>query len=160
MRATTPRIIETPEHLVTFRVEGRAVPWKAAEVKKWRGEYGGVKDKRLAAWQVAVSIAARVAWGTGRDPYNFPVGLALWFYLRDRGPIPDLTNLVKATEDGLRGVVITDDRLVCSSHQERYQIPLDEPERAFVQVWALPRGGYEEPTDPGPFAFRPWEWVL
>jgi hypothetical protein len=60
-----------PRHLLTFKVEGRAVPWKVGMRRK---------DKRLRQWQSLVRDTASVAWGVGRLPHVGPVALSMWFY--------------------------------------------------------------------------------
>lgn len=153
---------DVPTHLVTFRVDGRAVPWKVPTVvMSRRGKRRAFKDRTLVAWQEVVHRCSKLAWGVHRSPYDGPVGMCLWFYVhpptRQRVVTADVTNLAKAFEDGCKGTIIADDRQVFASHLERYFVGEDEPQRSFAQFWAIPRGVIE-PTYPGPFAFNPREW--
>ena len=80
--------------------------------------------KRAAAWQ------ARDEWGVGHDPLEGGIGMQLIFYrARKRG---DLTNLVKATEDALKGIVYVDDEQVIESYQCRMQAVTHRIE---VAIW-------------------------
>jgi hypothetical protein len=144
-----------PLHLITFKVEGRAHPWKVSRV--------GTKPGPLVLWQDRVAFAARKLWGFGRAPYTGPVGASFWFYMRPAdmdSHEPDLTNLVKGTEDALQGVVIANDRRVRASHGEIITVALDAPERAFVELWALGGLIIDDPADPETYGFRPWQWGL
>ena len=146
--------------LCHFRVPGRAISWSVPEIgKDQHGKRWALKEKRLTAWQQCVAAHARKAWGCGERAHLGPVGLSLWFYIRQNGAIPDLTNLEKACEDALQGVIIGNDRSVCAKHSERYFLPDGEEERTWVQVWALPGGGHAEPVDPGPYTYRPWDFL-
>jgi Holliday junction resolvase RusA-like endonuclease len=146
--------------LCHFRVPGRAISWAVPDIgKDANGKRWALKDQRLCRWQQTVQGYARKAWGCGEKAYTGPVGLSLWFYLRENGATPDITNLEKAFEDALQGVIIGNDRAVCAKHAERYFIPRGEEERTWVQVWALPNGGRVEPVDPGPYSYRPQDWV-
>lgn len=102
-----------------------------------------------------------MAWGFNNPPYVGPVGVNFWFYVgepRFRQVTADLTNLTKAAEDALQGVVISNDSHVCATHSERQFVPSEEEQRVFIEVWALPIGYSDGPVLPGPFAFRPWDW--
>jgi hypothetical protein len=143
-----------PRHLLTFKVEGRAVPWKVGMRRK---------DKRLRQWQSLVRDTASVAWGVGRLPHVGPVALSMWFYCHPPAGretrTADATNLGKAFEDSIKGIIFGDDRDVFATHAERYFIPAGEVQKAYAQVWAMPVGFVIEPADPGPYAYRPWDWI-
>jgi hypothetical protein len=68
---------------------------------------------------------------------------------------PDLTNLFKAIEDPLQGIIITNDKNVVAQYSTR--ILCNPPEQAWVEVWAVPP---PEDQPPGVYQFRPWEWQL
>lgn len=156
---------DVPTELLTFKVPGRAVPWKAPKVVRNKGKSHTYTDSQtFLAWKEWVAFHAGVAWGRRyrhAKPYNGIVGMNLWFYVHPpirRGVVTaDVTNLTKAAEDACKGVVIKDDRQVFASHCERYFIDETEEQRMWVQFWKMPCGRIE-PEEPGPFAFRPWEW--
>jgi Holliday junction resolvase RusA-like endonuclease len=107
---------------VEFAVTGvRPVPWKAPMVTK-RGTY---KSKKVRDWQSTISRQARLAMGS-RMPMSGPVALTFCFHLGPRdGTPPDLSNLVKAAEDAIQGVVILNDRQVQRIISERIFRPAD-----------------------------------
>ena len=58
-------------------------------------------------------------------------------HLSGGGSFPDLSNVVKAIEDGLQGVVYADDHQVCILEASKlYCGPLDEA-GAYVEVWSV-----------------------
>lgn len=91
-------------------IRGRAVPWKAPKVRSngsviMTPEYRSYKD-----WKKTVADFARASMAAhGSKPYGHPVKLISTFVMREVGAMPDLTNLVKAAEDGLQGVVFVND---------------------------------------------------
>jgi Holliday junction resolvase RusA-like endonuclease len=92
-----------------FEVPHRASPWKAPHVGRTGPPF---KDKSLVAWQKTVADHASLSM-RGRPPYPGPVLLEVHFHLTRRpGSAPDLSNLTKAFEDALQGVVIVNDRSV------------------------------------------------
>lgn len=99
--------------LLQCEIAARPVPWKAPMV----GRYGAVKDARLVAWQTRVAIVAQLAY-TARTPYRGPVEVAVWATIA-KGPLMDATNLMKAIEDSLEGIVIVNDRQVIRNRCER-----------------------------------------
>lgn len=109
----------------------RAVPWKVPRTNR----YGGaVKDKSLKTWQKTVALYARVAMGN-QEPYAGPVRIRFVFELRRRpGAPPDLTNLIKGTEDPLQGIVIANDRQVCG-HINPERI-IGEINHTFIECFA------------------------
>ena len=119
--------------LCRFHVPGRPVPWKAPTITKGRGgRVPGFSDPRMKGWQEAVRWHARAAMA-GRPAVAGPVGMRLAFTLA-RGPLADLTNLVKATEDALQGAVFANDRQVAEAHVTRAVGPA---EGVHVEVWGL-----------------------
>jgi Holliday junction resolvase RusA-like endonuclease len=122
-RVLTTRLPESPltrfePFLVEFLVTGRPVPWSAPTVLKSGHAF---KGKRLVAWQGIVKDSAVVAM-KGHEPYAGPVLISMRFFLKrsGNGSLPDLSNLVKSTEDALQGVVIVNDRQVCRNIGGRY----------------------------------------
>ncbi len=100
--------------IFSLTIPCRAVPWTPSRTTKFKGTY---KPKRLRQWQATVAQYARLKWGN-RKPYGGPV--AIWCYFEfAKGPIPDATNLLKAVEDSLQGIVIVNDRQVERNTVER-----------------------------------------
>lgn len=104
-----------PDGTVLLRcsIEQRAVPWSAPTVGKGRA----FKNPKLVAWQEAVKLFAtenRVL----REPYEGPVEVNLVCRFA-KGPIGDASNLLKAAEDSLQGVVFVNDRQVVRNSCER-----------------------------------------
>jgi Holliday junction resolvase RusA-like endonuclease len=95
---------EVPEH---------AISWKAPTV----GRYGAYKSKRLKAWQEIVGIFARLNRRIGH-PYTGPVEVRVMARFA-RGPMGDSTNIIKAIEDALQGIVFVNDRQVIRNSCER-----------------------------------------
>jgi Holliday junction resolvase RusA-like endonuclease len=113
----------------------RPVPWKAPTL----GANGGaIRNRSYVAyktWQAVVAAHARVAMGRKR-PYAGPVALCLAFHLSKRpGSPPDLSNLVKSTEDALQGVVYRNDTTVRRISAERI-VGSTEPDRVRFRVVA------------------------
>lgn len=96
--------------ICAFRVAGHPVPWRHHE---GYGKYAR-KPRALKAWQETVATMALYAMGAAgnRTPYAGPVRLSAEFTVRGRGKVGDLTNLQKACEDALQGIVIVDDTQV------------------------------------------------
>lgn len=94
----------------------RAVPWKASTV----GRHGTYKPKRLRQWQATVAQYARIKWGN-QEPYDGPVTIRCQFEFL-KGPLPDATNLLKAAEDSLEGIVIINDRQVVRNIVDRHNV--------------------------------------
>jgi Holliday junction resolvase RusA-like endonuclease len=109
--------------VLEFHVAARPIPWKAATVLKAGGAF---KDKKLVAWQRAVATCGRMAM-MGREPFAGPVEIDVTFHLSPskNGSVPDTTNLVKALEDSLQGVVIVNDRQVCNTMARRRKATID-----------------------------------
>jgi Holliday junction resolvase RusA-like endonuclease len=108
-------------------ISGRAAPWKAPHVGRNGGTIPTPGSKRCEAWQQVVAMEARKHMGPVR-PYGFPVDLDVAFYIQPAPQQPDRTNLLKAFEDGLQGVVFVNDRQVLGGHTNLW-INADEPER-------------------------------
>lgn len=149
------------EPLVEFTVKGRAVPWKASTVvlrkqadvlndfvdryafsqklTRPRKKPPAFKDKKLEAWQETVAQFATIYWRQAgyRAPHLGPVSLYMEFRLHRNGQTPpDLTNLVKATEDALQhGKVIGNDRQVEGQQNHLIWVPSPSEESVLIAVY-------------------------
>ena len=92
-------------------VDARPSPWRAPTTTRSGHAF---KNQSLMRWQEQVREACRAEM-RGMAPYSHPVRLEITFCLtRIKGrTLPDLSNLVKATEDATQKIVISNDRLVC-----------------------------------------------
>jgi hypothetical protein len=184
-----PKDIEKPTRILQFMVKGRAIPWSVPNVRMGRGREGPdgqwipgknhtKKNRPLAGWQQIVNFEARRAWGF-RSAYEGVIGISTWFFIHKAGwqkSTPDLTNMLKGLEDALQASqkavskalvtveatkqmgVILNDTQVFASHNERLFIDEADEEKAYCEVWAMP-DGVIEPSLPGPYAFRPFDWI-
>lgn len=117
-------------------IRGRAVPWKAPTL----GRNGGAVRTRgyvqYKTWQEAVGLVAATQRRL-RRPYGGAVRLEVTYYLAPRpGSLPDTSNLTKAFEDALQGVVIRNDTQVVG-HCTRRVVSSQEPERVVYRVVAV-----------------------
>jgi Holliday junction resolvase RusA-like endonuclease len=115
-------------------VVGRAVPWKAPDIGANGGAIPTPDYNRFRDWKDTVRAFAKVEM-IGRRPYGHPVRLELTFYIRPGGNSPDLTNCVKAFEDGLQKAIFANDRQVKGQSSEIIETE-DEPERVEYVVTA------------------------
>jgi Holliday junction resolvase RusA-like endonuclease len=102
---------------------------KARAGKNGRRSY---KDPQTRAYEQHVGMAAHVALvAMGRNRWDMRAAFRLHVdvYLRDRR-MPDRSNVVKAVEDGLSGVVYVDDCQIVGSGGEVFL----DPERPRVEV--------------------------
>lgn len=104
--------------IMCCRIPLRAVPWSAPTVIHGGKPY---KGRRLVKWQQAVAVFARTSltsWVPGDMPYDGPVQVDVMATFA-KGPLPDATNVLKAIEDAIQGVVILNDRQVTRNSCER-----------------------------------------
>ena len=102
--------------IAEFVVDARPCPWKSPTTTRTGHSF---KDKSLVAWQKLVADHASIAMGS-RYPHPGPITLRLHFELTRRpGSVPDLSNLTKALEDSLQGIVFVNDRWVNDIHATR-----------------------------------------
>jgi Holliday junction resolvase RusA-like endonuclease len=119
-------------------VEGEAVPKLQGQILKFGKHMSIKKNPRTRAYEDIVRQRATVEWGGRALIRDTPIALAVTFYRAipksstkrqlqmiaagELRPIsrPDNTNLVKAFEDGLNGVVFEDDALIVTSHIEKW----------------------------------------
>lgn len=94
--------------LLNCFIAERAVPWKAPTVTRSGVSF---KDKRLLAWQDTVKRHAALSGKAWNVPYKGPVEVSVDIRFA-KGPMGDATNLLKAIEDSLQGVVFANDRQV------------------------------------------------
>jgi crossover junction endodeoxyribonuclease RusA len=98
-----------------------------------RSKHAEPQAQRYLAYKEQVGWVARAA----QQPIiTGPLELVAHFFLCG-GQVPDLSNLVKAIEDGLNGIAYQDDRQVCSIKAMRIEVPQKCLERAEVQVCAV-----------------------
>lgn len=108
------------------------VPWSVPQRGRWGGS---LPNPRLTGWQKLVADSARSIFGP-YEPWTCPISIETLFFLswarpkktqigdpaapiirfdetysthRLKGKAPDVTNLVKGTEDALQGIVFVDD---------------------------------------------------
>jgi Holliday junction resolvase RusA-like endonuclease len=119
-----------------FEVPTRPVPWKAPSTTQTGHSY---KDPKLVEWQSEVaSCAGKAMTMNGRKPYGHAVEVWAEFHLAPsrNGSYGDTTNLLKAVEDALQGVVLVNDKRVVRSHPERFLVGVTR-DHAWVRVIAV-----------------------
>lgn len=132
--------------MINFWVSGHAAPQGSKSFMGFRQGKPMIKDqcKRLPEWKSAVGLAATRAMAAGNCKLmrNEPVHLILNFFLprpkyhykkdgtlKDTAPyrclsMPDLTKLVRSTEDAMTKIVYDEDsRVVTQSTEKFYERP-------------------------------------
>jgi crossover junction endodeoxyribonuclease RusA len=130
--------------MLNFFVSGRAAPQGSKEYKGHRGGKPILVDqcKGLPAWKSAVKLAATKAMFGKKMLVDTPVFLTCIFFmprpkahyrsngeLKPNAPVrcltsPDLTKIVRSTEDSMTGTVYDDDsRVVTQSNEKFYERP-------------------------------------
>jgi Holliday junction resolvase RusA-like endonuclease len=123
-------IADRPARLVVgFVVEARPVPWK---VSIHKGGYA--TNPKFVEWCDEVAKQARAAMGSAA-PWPGPFESRMAFYLRRRGSMPDLGNLVKGTLDALQGIVIVDDEM--QRAERNSYVPGSPEDRSLIEVWTV-----------------------
>jgi Holliday junction resolvase RusA-like endonuclease len=116
-----PVAVEQPglRVLADFTVEGPPVPWQRVQP---RGDGKAFVPKATREFEKRVAAYGRLA--SGPEPYRGPVALTVTFYLGRAKNCPpgltwpihqscgDISNYLKAVEDGLNSVIWRDDRQV------------------------------------------------
>ena len=136
--APVVELVEPETVICEGEIFGRAVPWKAPSLGRNGGvNYSGRDYQAFTAWKESIKRQAAVLMRRTR-PYGGPVRLYATFYLAPTPEphIPDRTNLLKAFEDGLQGVVYPNDRWVCGGPGDRV-ISATERERVEFRVVAV-----------------------
>ena len=115
---------------ISFRINGEPRSWKAPQFNRKTGS--AYKPKQEKVWQESI-------WGQAMpyapaEPWTGPVGLIVrfrfpmpktwpkWKKAKEQvwhDSSPDLSNLVKALEDALKGVFFEDDRQVVSCRAQK-----------------------------------------
>jgi Holliday junction resolvase RusA-like endonuclease len=117
---------------LAFVVPGRAIP--AARMTQ-RSKFACARARKSLKFQEFIAWCAR-AEAKGRPPFSGPVELTCRFFFRDARH-GDLSNLVKAVEDGLQfGGIIQNDRQVIR-YGPGTGIYYDSEERTEVRVREL-----------------------
>lgn len=114
----TPTPTKTPsgspmdDGWLRFSVDGNPAPWTAQN----RNAERSPAFHRMQAWQTQIALTARHAWfGAGRETLTGPVDLRMQFILAEHQTTkrypdgPDGSNLWKAAEDSLKGIIFEDD---------------------------------------------------
>lgn len=128
---------------VEFYVEGRPAP----QGSKRAFPNGGMTEmsRYVKPWRNAVAAAAHTA-AQGLPLIDEPVRLRVAFYItRPKKPkfptrpavTPDLSKLVRATEDALTGLVWADDARVVSCLSEKFWATNDHPPGAFIRIQTI-----------------------
>lgn len=115
-----------------FVIPGRPVPKGRPRFRVARGRVYAYTPPETRAYEELVAVCGRQAIPR---PLEGPVGLSVVAWVRGRAA--DLTNVLKAVEDGLIGVAYRDD-----SQVERVEAMLVRgcrraEERTEVRVWSL-----------------------
>ena len=119
-------------------IEGRAVPWKEPVAVGKKAFHAVVHNGsrrsrdylRYVGWKAEVGRQARPLMGR-RLPYGGRVSLGVVFYIHPgRGKPPDRSNLLKAFEDALEGIVYRNDTQIDGGHTARV---IDRQERQRVE---------------------------
>jgi Holliday junction resolvase RusA-like endonuclease len=134
------------ETVYRFRVYGEPMQWRAPGshvIPKFNPRTGkpftliAHPDSRVTQWQELIRLQlATQEMGQFDLPIITPVRLETWLFLtrpktvRDIYPEsdPDLTNLVKAAEDGLNGIIVADDKQVVEQHTFERWAYMDYPD--------------------------------
>jgi len=114
-------------------------------------------NPRLKSWRYDVGMAAQEVFGD-KPLITGPVRLGITFYLqrpkahyrtgknkhllKDSAPsfpivMPDLTKMLRAAEDALKGVIWKDDSQVIAQETYKAYIPLDQAQGAWVRVLVI-----------------------
>ena len=126
---------------IHIEIPGKPVPWSVKVGK--HGQYGTlVSPDHVKAWQEYAAMWAKIAM-KGRKPIGGAVRISLVavFSIPKKWPKakreatkdgrkfhiskPDLTNILKATEDSFKNIVWTDDSAVC--RQEAFKTYGEKP---------------------------------
>jgi Holliday junction resolvase RusA-like endonuclease len=119
-------------------VEGRAVPWKepvavgkkAFQVAVHNGSRRSRDYLRYLSWQHEIRRQVAPVMGRHR-PYGGRVAIDVVFYLHPKGgKLPDRSNLLKAFEDAIEGIVYVNDGQIQSGHTSRV---IDRAEKQRVE---------------------------
>lgn len=129
-----------PEVTVRFIVSGDPAPWTSQN----RNAARTPGFLRMQAWQAQIAATARTQWtAKGYDVLPLPVELKMLFVLKKpkdkRNPDgPDTTNMLKAAEDALKGIVFIDDRK--DYHVAAMKAPsiFADLKEGFTIIWVRP----------------------
>ena len=141
---------------LSFVVPGKPQPKERPRVARGRA----YTPKRTSRYEGLVALTARMAMAQSGNPAPFegPVGLRLTVLLprphkigrshvlygrQGRvhtgagGSLPDLSNVCKAVEDGLNGVLFQDDSQVCHLEAHKCYAGEDEEAGVLVDAWTF-----------------------
>ena len=156
MRTAPPAVVTDPVIPITVSVYGKPEPGGSKRAIT-RGGRTFILDAnyKTGGWKHEVAQAAMIAM-QGRQPILGPVEVRMTFYLkRPKGHYgtgrnqaqlklgappcpavkPDLTKLVRSTEDALSGIVWRDDcQVVVATHHKTYAVEGERPQGADISV--------------------------
>lgn len=115
----------------TFTVPGRPAPQVRMTQRGVHAKGHPKRDAidRYLAYKQAVGHLAKQAIA---DPIKGDVRVTFDFYIRRKGPRPDIDNLVKAGLDGMNKIAFKDDRQVI--HLEAMLLQADGPEHEMTRI--------------------------
>ena len=113
---------------IQFTILGRPIP--AARMTR-RGKWIKRQALKYLTFKEQVGWEARKYF---KEPWQGPIGIELYFYLKVNRSRGDGDNYMKAILDGMNGVVYLDDSQVVEGH---YHILDGEPQRTEVRVWQI-----------------------
>lgn len=128
--------------LVMFDIDGPSIPWKSPQVVQ-RGKFKmAYSPKKMTERKKYIAMIAKMAMGE-MNPTDLAVHLEVTIYKKIPKSYskkktalcqkkawncigtPDVTNVIKLTEDALKGIVYDDDKQVVSQSSKRFWSDFD-----------------------------------